>query len=307
MDITPLEPFGVALGGFDADDLEHLAIFDAAYERHGLVVVRSPSLTLEHQQALVGRCGTVLDEGGQGRFHSHIAHDPAVERTSAAEAVFVGPLSFHSDLTYISRPHDVLSLAALEIPNRGGDTHFAHMGRALASLPHALRARIDGLVGRHVLDAGLDRYGQRFRERELRPRHFAAEHPVVRRHPRRGIDTLFVNRLLTDRLVGLDEAASEALLDELFSVAYAPANVYVHRWRVGDLVLWDNQLVQHARGDSDRSQRRILRRVIAGDPDMLERHNREFAAQLAAPAPHDGRAVRTDPGTDRDRGDVVAL
>ena len=58
-----------------------------------------------------------------------------------------------------------------------------------------------------------------------------------------------------------------------------PARVLVHRWEVGDLVLWENLEVQHARGDFDRAHRRVLRRVIAGDEAMHERHNVEFAAQ----------------------------
>ena len=68
----------------------------------------------------------------------------------------------------------------------------------------------------------------------------------------------------TDSIVGLDEPSSEALLAELWSELYAPTNVYTHHWRVGDLVVWDNIAVQHARDDVVGGSGRTLRRVPVG-------------------------------------------
>jgi taurine dioxygenase len=106
----------------------------------------------------------------------------------------------------------------------------------------------------------------------------------VRHNERTGRDALFVSRLLTDAIVDLPRADSDHLLDALFDVLYDPARVLVHRWEVGDLVLWENLEVQHARGDFDRAHRRVLRRVIAGDEAMHDRHNIEFAAQRSGRA-----------------------
>jgi taurine dioxygenase len=75
---------------------------------------------------------------------------------------------------------------------------------------------------------------------------------------------LFVGQMQTDAIVGLDEPASETLLAELWSELYAPRNVYTHQWRVGDLVVWDNLAVQHARDDVAVGSGRTLRRVPVG-------------------------------------------
>jgi alpha-ketoglutarate-dependent taurine dioxygenase len=283
VNVELLEPFGAVVRDADAASLStaQVAAFQAVFADHPLVLVRGAQFEPEEQIALLAGLGDLVDESGAGRFFSHIAHDPANPTTVVAEGVMAGELSFHSDLTYTASPLEVLSLCAIELPGRGGETYFANGALALDTLPVSLRRRIDPLTALHVFDAAVDLYGARFRRELLNARHFEAEHPVVRRHPRRDRDVLFVNRLLTDRIVGLSDDDSESLLDELFSYLYAPGSVYAHRWEPGDLVVWDNQVVQHARGDFDRSQRRVLRRVITGDDAANRRHGVEFHAQMA--------------------------
>jgi taurine dioxygenase len=281
MHVEPLLPFGARVRGLDADRLAPERDRIAALLReHALVVFERTSFTVDQQIELVGFVGPLLDEGMHGAFHTHIRHDPEIAPAIPAEGVFVGKLSFHSDLTYTSTPPEVLSLHALELPSSGSETRFANGARALAALPASLRHRIDGRHARHVFDAGIDEYGGRYREADLSSRHFAAEHPIVRRNERTGRDVLFVNELLTDRILGLTPDESDELLEALFASLYGEGNVYVHRWKPHDLVVWENHEVQHARPEFDRAQRRILRRVIAGDAVANERHGAEFHAQL---------------------------
>jgi taurine dioxygenase len=283
VDVEALEPFGAVVHVADVAELHDSSppAFGALFDRHALLLVRGARIEADEQIALLSLLGDLVDESGAGRFHSHISHDPDNPTTVVAEGVMAGELSFHSDLTYTASPLEVLSLCAIDLPDRGGDTYFANGAVACDALPAPLRRRIDGLVARHVFDAAIDLYGARFRRELLSPRHFEAEHPVVRRHPWRDCDVLFVNRLLTDRVLGLSDEDSESLLAELFAHLYAPSSVYVHHWRPGDLVVWDNQVVQHARGDFDRAQRRVLRRVITGDDAANRRHGVEFHAQMA--------------------------
>jgi taurine dioxygenase len=282
MDVQPMAPFGARVEGFDPALVATARDEVVALLRdHALLVFAGAPWSVEQQIALVDFVGPLLDEGRRGAFHSHISHDPEVAPVIAAEGVFVGPLSFHSDLTYTSTPPEVLSLHALELPSDGSTTRFANAALALATLPAALRAEIDGRTVRHVFDASVDEYGGRYRESELGARHFAVEHPCVVRNQRTGRDVLFVNELLCDRVVGMDRASSERLLDALFAHLYTDDHVYAHHWQPNDLVVWENREVQHARAEFDRTQRRILRRVIAGDAAANERHGDEFHAQLA--------------------------
>ena len=75
---------------------------------------------------------------------------------------------------------------------------------------------------------------------------------------------LYVSEMQTDHLVGLSSEESEQLLAEAFAELYRPENCYEHRWRLGDVVVWDNLALQHARGPILDGDRRTLRRVAVG-------------------------------------------
>jgi alpha-ketoglutarate-dependent taurine dioxygenase len=91
--------------------------------------------------------------------------------------------------------------------------------------------------------------------------------PIVIRHPETGRKALYVSRLISHEIEGYSHDESVALLDELNGYAEDPAIRYVHKWRVGDLLMWDNLNSIHARTDFPRDQRRLMRRFsIAGAP-----------------------------------------
>ena len=66
---------------------------------------------------------------------------------------------------------------------------------------------------------------------------------------------------MTARIEGVETEEGNALLEELFSVSEDPSIVYEHVWNVGDLVLWDNRCITHARTDFPENERRLLRRT----------------------------------------------
>ena len=90
-------------------------------------------------------------------------------------------------------------------------------------------------------------------------KHFA--HPVFRTHPVTGRKALYVNRLMSDHIVGMPIEESNEILNFLFDHAEKPEFVHAHQWKVGDLILWDNRCSLHARSDFDASERRKLRRI----------------------------------------------
>ena len=91
-------------------------------------------------------------------------------------------------------------------------------------------------------------------------------HPMVCTHPVTKQKALYVNRLMTESVVGLDKGASDALLEQLFDHQEQAQFTYEHRWTPGDLVMWDNRCVLHARQNFDAQELRKLRRItIKGD------------------------------------------
>jgi taurine dioxygenase len=88
-----------------------------------------------------------------------------------------------------------------------------------------------------------------------------AWHPAVCRHPLSGEAILYLGRRRNSYVEGLSPADSEALLEELWAHAGRPEHLYEHKWRVGDLVLWDNRSTMHRRDPFDNAMRRVMHRT----------------------------------------------
>jgi taurine dioxygenase len=90
--------------------------------------------------------------------------------------------------------------------------------------------------------------------------------PVVWPHPQSGAPILFVSRLIAESIIGLSREDSETLLEELFAYIEDPSYAYVHKWCDGDVLVWDNRQLQHARRRFDPAEPRTLRRVPIAEP-----------------------------------------
>ena len=179
-----------------------------------------------------------------------------------------GELVWHTDMSYNELPPRASLLYALEVPPAGGDTGFLNMYAALETLPPDLRSAIEGRTCIHDSShnsAGELRKG--FQETLDVTRTPGAVHPLVRRHPVTGRDALFLGRRPNAYVRGLPVAESEALLDALWAHATQDRFAWYQKWRVGDLVLWDNRCVMHRRDGFEAGQRRLMHRTqIVGEP-----------------------------------------
>ena len=94
-----------------------------------------------------------------------------------------------------------------------------------------------------------------------------ARQPAIVRHPDTGKCALYINRLMSATLDGMDRTDAENLIDEIIPYAEDPAIIYEHHWCPGDYIVWDNRCSTNARTDFPADQRRLLRRgMIEGDP-----------------------------------------
>ena len=175
-----------------------------------------------------------------------------------------GEMQFHIDQCYTATPATGTCLYAMEIPSRGGDTLFSNLYSVWEHLPADVRAKLEGRKAVHFFDYGATtRDANTSAERDQLPHH---AHPVGRVHPLSHRTALYVCRLMTDRIDGLPENESSALLAQLFNAIERPEYQYVHKWRIGDVLLWDNRCSAHARTDFDPNERRHLRRfTIQGE------------------------------------------
>jgi len=151
----------------------------------------------------------------------------------------------------------------MEVPRAGGHTLYANGFAAYETLPPDLKTKLAGKRALNIYDyAG----APLTRADALAPDVKSHAHPVFRTHPATGKKALYVNRLMTWSILGLDPSESRDILEQLFAHQERPEFVYEHVWRPGDLMLWDNRSCLHARTGFDPAERRRLRRVtVAGD------------------------------------------
>ena len=169
---------------------------------------------------------------------------------------------WHTDDSYMAVPCASTLLYGDVVPPAGGDTAFANTRMAYEALPDSLKARIDGLRAVHTY--------QSRRNVSPVPKRTAAEeartppvsHPLVRTHPETGRKALYLNPNRIDRIEGLPLAEGDALLDDLIARATRPEFVYVHAWRAGDVVIWDNRCTMHKASPHDGAHPRRMMRIL---------------------------------------------
>jgi taurine dioxygenase len=173
-----------------------------------------------------------------------------------------GEMMFHHDMIHADIPSKATLLYALEIPSAGGNTLFASGYAAYDTLDPAIRAPLEGKSALHHYN-----YGSTIRGDNRGTEAFAEQaHPVFRTHEDTGKKAVYVNRLMTVKVLDLPEDQSDRLLKAVYDHAEKREFVYEHVWRVGDLLLWDNRCSSHARTDFPSTERRLmLRTTVEGD------------------------------------------
>jgi taurine dioxygenase len=171
---------------------------------------------------------------------------------------------WHTDSTYEDDPPILAILHAKEIPSEKGGTIFADMRAAYDALPTTMKQRLSGLSGLHSRStgpAGEKLYGddKGVTERQYRE----VVRPAVVPHPVTGQSILFVNPMHTHGFVGMPENEAWPLIEQLAAHATQERFVYYHRWRVGDVLMWDECATMHrGAGDYRPEERRVMLRTI---------------------------------------------
>ena len=275
LEVIPLSRhIGAELRGLDLSrplDEDEIAAINQAWLDHIVILFRGQKLTQEDQLRLTAYFGPV---GALGRppkffppgFKSLLPGIMMIsnirENGEPIGALPDGEMMFHHDMIHHALPHDGTMLYSLEIPDHGGDTLFASGYAAYDTLDPALKAKLEGRRARHYYNYGSTQRG----DGKGTEAHAESIHPVFRTHDRTGRKATYVNRLMTTGIEGMDDAESAPLLEALFDHSEKPEFVYTHRWKVGDVLLWDNRCSTHARTDFPSDQRRLmLRTTVAGN------------------------------------------
>ena len=280
---TPLHPvFAAECTGIDIANAltrDDAAWIDAGMDQYGVLVFRRDlPLTTDQQIAFTRHFGeleapyTQIQAAEGTRWDNPALSDisnisPAgglLSRDDRKRLSGLGNQMWHSDSSYKAIPARYSLLSAHVLPPEGGDTQFADMRAAYDMLESRLKTLVDDLVCEHSRIFSKGALGIPFTENEVRA--FApVQQRLVRSHHKTGRKSLFLSSH-AGHILGWPAPEARILLRELTEHATQREFVYTHRWRLGDLVMWDNRTTMHrARHYDDRVYPRDLRRTTVSD------------------------------------------
>ena len=244
-----------------------------AFHEHAVLIFPGQALSEESQIGFARRFGDIelLRPDPQTLAVSITNQNPNGTVATPKEFRFKtlrGNEGWHTDSSYMPLAAKASVLCAQVVPPSGGETEWADMRAAYEALDDATRERIGGLAAYHSLYQSQAKIGY-----EIEPGSGYGFHtkgaplrPLVKTHPITGRKSLFVGRHAY-RIPGMDDEEAQGLLDDLVTFACRAPRTLTHRWRAGDVVIWDNRCVLHRARPYDFSRPRTLRHVrVAGDP-----------------------------------------
>ncbi len=244
-----------------------------AWLDHLVLLIRDQTLTDDELVAFAQRFGKLSHPVAGHQLHGNVEafRHPHVNVVSNVieNGIPIGSLGdgeayWHTDFSFEEVPYAATMLYSLEIPPDGsGNTGFTNMYLAYETLPRALRERIRGLSTKQDASynsAGMLRRGyQPVTDVRVSP---GPIHPLVRTHAETGRNCLYLGRRNFAYIVGLPVDESERLLDALWAHTDQPRFQWHHRWRVGDVLVWDNRCTMHHRDAFDPKARRVMHKTM---------------------------------------------
>ena len=270
-EVSPVDLRGVA----DRGTLEEIR---AAMDQYAVLVFRDQPFTDDEQLAFAKRFdGALHTKTGaavvkQNRFGnealtdiSNVDESGEIMRADDRRRMYsLGNRLWHTDASFQDPPGRYSMLSARIVPAVAGDTEFADMRAAYDALDAETKERLEGMRARHSIVYSRQVLGFEFSEEEAE-RLPGAVQPVVRTNPRTQRRSLYLASHAS-RIIDWPVPEGRLLLRDLIEHATQPQFVYLHNWRVGDLVIWDNRATMHrGRPFDDTSHRRELRRVTTLD------------------------------------------
>ena len=254
-DTTAIEPFGLEVrfdlraGLSPADG----AALKKLFLRHKLLLFRDQNLSREEQFAVLEHIGPV----DRASPLDYVTPDDGVLGSKH--------LAFHSDMHFAPHPAEGVSLLALDVEAQPTYTAFVNAEAAYRRLPDEIKARIAGARSVRAATPGVYEDELPY---DLPAGMHSMERDLVMIHPETGERILYIARCSTSRIVGVDREDSRDLLHTLYDYIYDETFMLKHYWRNGDLLIWDNLALQHARPDIEGVTRRKLQRATIATHDQ---------------------------------------
>jgi len=250
----------------------------AAMDRYAVLVFHDQPLTNEQHLAFTSVLGPLENTANILRTAADFRLPPVFADVSNLDGrnqpygaedrrrlFAIGNRLWHSDSSFKAVPAKYSLLRAVRIPSKGGNTEFAHMVAAYDALDAETRAEIEDLICEHSQIFSRQQLGFTDFTDEERARFTPVRQRLVRTHPVTGRKSLYLASH-AGGIVGWPVPEARAFLRDLVEHATQRQFVYAHRWRVHDLVMWDNRQTMHrARPFPAHEPRDMRRTTLAGD------------------------------------------
>jgi alpha-ketoglutarate-dependent 2,4-dichlorophenoxyacetate dioxygenase len=256
-----------------------VAAIEAGMDKHAVLVFPGQNLTDEQQMAFTVNFGPIEDARGGNVTKpqdkrlvtgmndvSNLGKDgKPLARDSRQRLFNIGNMLWHSDSSFRPIPAKYSLLSARVVNKKGGNTEFAHMGAAYEALDDDTKREIEDLVCEHSLMYSRGSLGFLDYTDEEKQMFKPVRQRLVRRHPVTGRKSLYLSSH-AGAILGMPMPEARMLLNDLKEHATQPKFVYVHKWTLHDLVIWDNRQTMHRVRRYDDTQPRDMRRTtVAGN------------------------------------------
>ena len=263
---------------------EEAALIDAGMDRYAVLVFRDQNITDDQQMAFTQNFGEIENAKGGNITKDHEfrlkkgmvdvsnldKEGKPLARDDRRRMFNLGNRLWHSDSSFRAKPAKYSILSARTVATEGGNTEFADMRNAYDTLDAKTRAQTEDLVCEHSLIYSRGSMGFTELTEDERAMMKPVRQRLVRTHPVTGRKSLYLSSH-AGTIVGWLVPESRDFLRDLNEHATQRENVYIHRWRQFDLVMWDNRQTMHRVRRFDETQPRDMRRTtIAGEAMTAE-------------------------------------
>jgi len=276
------DKFAGEVTGIDLTKLlspESVSAVHDGMDEYAVLIFRGQPLTADEQLAFSKQLGeiehaigTSLRDNKDARLPTTFADVSNLDRderpfdiNDRRRLFAIGNRLWHSDSSFKVIPAKYSILHAISIPSAGGNTEFAHMPSAYDALDEEIKDEIDDLICEHSQIFSRQQVGFTELTQEEIERFEPVRQRLIRRHPKTGRKSLYLSSH-AGRIDGLSVPDAKLLLLDLVNHATQKKFVYIHKWQMGDLVMWDNRQTMHRVRPFPVNEPRDMRRTtIAGD------------------------------------------
>jgi len=196
------------------------------------------------------RFAEIFGEVQMGGTIPRLEEQPEIKKQEYTQQTQVtGDVNMHADDTFVEIPSRCSILHGLTMPKAGGDTLWVNCEAAYDALSEPMKKMLEPLQAEHNLSAKFGNIAPGVEDPKMKVKIFEhyppVQHPVIRTHPVSGRKCIFVNEMVTSRIIGLEPEESEVILKFLINHLKQPIFQCRLHWQDNTVVVWDNRATQH--------------------------------------------------------------